>query len=186
MKTATIMKRIIISFVVLLFAVTAWSQSGSQTKSFSWHGLSISYPDSYTITDKEYDRQNKTYTFICTTTNEDNVSMVTIGFSNKLAKDLSTSLARKVFFKDIIPAIVSGLESGEDSFKSLKTGDIKDFPIPYSNVAVDYTAMVEDVDVQGEIVVFIQHNYIVTCILIADSPQHVQELEEIIKTITVK
>ena len=134
----------------------------------------------------KYDRQNKTYSFICTTTDEDNVSMATIGFSKKMAKDLSSSLARKVFFKDIIPAIVSELESGEDSFKSLKAGDIKEFPIPYPNVSADYTAMVEDVDVQGEIVVFIQHDYIVTCILIAESPQQVLELDEIIKTITVK
>lgn len=180
------MKRIIISFVVLLFAVTAWGQSGSTTKFFSWKGLSINYPDNYTITNKGYDRQNKSYSFICTTTDEENVSMVTIGFSKNLAKDLSTSLARKVFFKEIIPAIASELEAGEDSFKSLKTGDIKEFPIPHSNVSADYTATVEGIDIQGEIVVFIQKNFIVTCILTTDSPQHVQELEEIIKTIIVK
>lgn len=27
----------------------------------------MSYPDNYIITDKEYDRQDKSYTFICTT-----------------------------------------------------------------------------------------------------------------------
>lgn len=181
------MKRIIISFVVLLFAVTAWSQSGSRTKTFSWQGLSISYPDSYIITDKEYNREDKTYTFICTAPEDvEAVSMATISFSKNLAKDLSTSLARKVFFNEIIPAIVSELESGEDSFKSLKTGDIKKFPISYSNVSTDYTAKIESVDIQGKIVVFVEKDFIVTCILTADSPQHVQELEEIIKTITVK
>lgn len=178
------MKRIILSFFILVFAVTAWSQSGTKTKSFSWQGLSMSYPDSYTITDKEYDRQNKTYTFICTTPDDvEAVSMATISFSKNLAKDLSTSLDRKVFFNDIIPAIVSEMES---TFKSLKTSEVKKFPISYSNVSADYTATVESVDVQGKIVVFIQKDFIVTCILTADSPQHVQELEEIIKTITVK
>lgn len=178
------MKRIIISLVVLLFAVTAWSQSGSKTKTFSWQGLSISYPDSYIITDKEYDREDKTYTFICTAPEDvEAVSMATISFSKNLAKDLSTSLARKVFFNEIIPAIVSELGS---TFKSLKTSDVKEFPIPYSNVSADYTATVEGIDIQGKMVVFIQKNFIVTCILTADSPQHVQELEEIIKTITVK
>lgn len=178
------MKRIILSFFILVFAVTAWSQSGSKTKSFSWQGLSMSYPDSYTITDKEYDRQNKTYTFICTTPDDvEAVSMATISFSKNLAKDLSTSLDRKVFFNDIIPAIVSEMES---TFKSLKTSEVKKFPISYSNVSADYTATVESVDVQGKIVVFIQKDFIVTCILTADSPEHVQELEEMIKTITVK
>jgi hypothetical protein len=181
------MKRVILSFTILVFAVTAWSQSGSKTKTFSWQGLSMSYPDNYVITDKEYDRQEKTYTFICTTPDDvDAVSMATISFSKNLAKDLSTSLARKVFFNDIIPAIVSGLESGEDSFKSLKTGDIKEFPIPYSNVSTDYTAKIESVDIQGRIVVFVEKDFIVSCILIADSPERVQELDEIIKTITVK
>lgn len=178
------MKRIILSFFILVFAVTAWSQSGSKTKSFSWQGLSMSYPDSYTITDKEYDRQNKTYTFICTTPDDvEAVSMATISFSKNLAKDLSTSLDRKVFFNDIIPAIVSEMES---TFKSLKTSEVTKFPLPYSNVSADYTATVESVDVQGKIVVFIQKDFIVTCILTADSPEHVQELEEMIKTITVK
>lgn len=178
------MKRIILSFFILVFAVTAWSQSGTKTKSFSWQGLSISYPDSYIITDKEYDRQNKTYTFICTTPDDvEAVSMATISFSKNLAKDLSTSLDRKVFFNDIIPAIVSEMES---TFKSLKTSEVKKFPISYSNVSADYTATVESVDVQGKIVVFIQKDFIVTCILTADSPEHVQELEEMIKTITVK
>lgn len=178
------MKRILFSFAILLFAITAWSQGGPTTKSFSWKGLSLSYPDNYTITDKEYDRAEKTYTFICTTPEEeDALSMVTIGFSKNLAKDLSNSLARKVFFNEIIPALVSELES---SFKSLKTSDIKEFPIPYPNVSADYTAIVEGVDVQGKMVVFIHKEYIVTCILSADSPQHVQELEEIIKTITMK
>lgn len=178
------MKRIILSFFILVFAVTAWSQSGTKTKSFSWQGLSMSYPDSYTITDKEYDRQNKTYTFICTTPDDvEAVSMATISFSKNLAKDLSTSLDRKVFFNDIIPAIVSEMES---TFKSLKTSEVKKFPISYSNVSADYTATVESVDVQGKIVVFIQKDFIVTCILTADSPEHVQELEEMIKTITVK
>ena len=178
------MKRIILSFTILLFAVTAWSQSGSKTKSFSWQGLSMSYPDNYIITDKEYDRQNKTYTFICTTPDDvEAVSMATISFSKNLAKDLSTSLDRKVFFNDIIPAIVSEMES---TFKSLKTSEVKKFPISYSNVSADYTATVESVDVQGEIVVFIQKDFIVTCILTADSPERVQELDEIIKTITVK
>ena len=181
------MKRVILSFTILVFAVTAWSQSGSKTKTFSWQGLSMSYPDNYVITDKEYDRQEKTYTFICTTPDDvDAVSMATISFSKNLAKDLSTSLARKVFFNDIIPAIVSGLESGEDSFKSLKTGDIKEFPIPYSNVSTDYTAKIESVDIQGRIVVFVEKDFIVSCILITDSPERVQELDEIIKTITVK
>ena len=144
----------------------------------------MSYPDSYTITDKEYDRQNKTYTFICTTPDDvEAVSMATISFSKNLAKDLSTSLDRKVFFNDIIPAIVSEMES---TFKSLKTSEVKKFPISYSNVSADYTATVESVDVQGKIVVFIQKDFIVTCILTADSPEHVQELEEMIKTITVK
>lgn len=179
------MKRVILSFTILLFAVTAWSQSGSKT--FSWQGLSMSYPDNYIITDKEYDRHDKTYSFICTTPDDvDAVSMATISFSKNLAKDLSTSLSRKVFFNEIIPAIVSGLESGEDSFKSLKTGDVKEFPIPYSNVSTDYTAIIESVDVQGRIVVFVQKDFIVTCILIADSPEHVRELDDIIKTITVK
>lgn len=178
------MKRIILSFFILVFAVTAWSQSGTKTKSFSWQGLSISYPDSYIITDKEYDRQNKTYTFICTTPDDvEAVSMATISFSKNLAKDLSTSLDRKVFFNDIIPAIVSEMES---TFKSLKTSEVTKFPISYSNVSADYTATVESVDVQGKIVVFIQKDFIVTCILTADSPEHVQELEEMIKTITVK
>lgn len=178
------MKRIILSFFILVFAVTAWSQSGTKTKSFSWQGLSMSYPDNYVITDKEYDRQNKTYTFICTTPDDvEAVSMATISFSKNLAKDLSTSLDRKVFFNDIIPAIVSEMES---TFKSLKTSEVKKFPISYSNVSADYTATVESVDVQGEIVVFIQKDFIVTCILTADSPEHVQELEEMIKTITVK
>jgi hypothetical protein len=180
------MKRIVFSFLILVFAVTAWSQNGSKTKSFSWQGLSLSYPDNYVITDKEYDRQEKSYTLICTTTGEDNVSMVTIGFSKTLAKDISSSLARKVFFKEIIPAIVSELGSGEDSFKSIKTGDIKEFPIPYSNVSTDYTATIENVDVQGRIVVFVQNKYIVTCILTAESPEYLQELDEIVKTITVK
>ena len=178
------MKRIILSFFILVFAVTAWSQSGSKTKSFSWQGLSMSYPDNYIITDKEYDRQNKTYTFICTTPDDvEAVSMATISFSKNLAKDLSTSLDRKVFFNDIIPAIVSEMES---TFKSLKTSEVTKFPISYSNVSADYTATVESVDVQGKIVVFIQKDFIVTCILTADSPEHVQELEEMIKTITVK
>ena len=178
------MKRIILSFFILVFAVTAWSQSGTKTKSFSCQGLSISYPDSYIITDKEYDRQNKTYTFICTTPDDvEAVSMATISFSKNLAKDLSTSLDRKVFFNDIIPAIVSEMES---TFKSLKTSEVKKFPISYSNVSADYTATVESVDVQGKIVVFIQKDFIVTCILTADSPERVQELDDIIKTITVK
>ena len=178
------MKRIIFSFVILLVTVSAWSQSGSTTKSFSWQGLSISYPENYVITDKEYDRQDKTYTFICTSPeDEDAISMATISFSKNLAKDLSTSLARKVFFDEVIPAIVAELGS---TFKSLKTSDVKEFPIPYSNVSVDYTATVESVDIQGRIVVFIQKNYIVSCLLTADSPEHVQELDEIIKTITVK
>lgn len=178
------MKRIIFSFVILVFAVTAWSQNGSKTKSFSWQGLSLSYPDNYIITDKEYDRQDKSYTFICTTPeDEESISMVTISFSKNLGKDLSTNLARKVFFDEVIPAIVSELGS---TFKSLKTSDVKEFSIPYSNVSADYTATVESVDIQGRIVVFIQKNYIVTCLLTADSPEHVQELDEIIKTITIK
>jgi hypothetical protein len=178
------MKRVILSFTILLFAVTAWSQSGSKTKSFSWQGLSMSYPDNYIITDKEYDRQDKSYTFICTTPDDvDAVSMATISFSKNLAKDLSTSLSRKVFFNEIIPAIVSEMEG---TFKSLKTSEIKEFPIPYSNVSADYTATVEGIDIQGEIVVFIQKDFIVTCILTADSPERVQELDDIIKTITVK
>lgn len=178
------MKRIIFSFVILVFAVTAWSQSGATTKSFSWQGLSLSYPNNYIITDKEYDRQDKSYTFICTTPEDaEAVSMATISFSKNLAKDLSTSLSRKIFFNEIIPAIASELEN---TFKSLKISDVKEYPISYSNVSVDYTAAVESVDVQGRIVVFIQKNYIVTCLLTADSPEHVQELDEIIKTITVK
>ena len=178
------MKRIIFSFVILLVAVTAWSQSGATTKSFSWQGLSISYPENYVITDKEFDRQDKTYTFICTSPeDEDAISMATISFSKNLAKDLSTSLARKVFFDSVIPAIVAELEN---SFKSLKTSDVKEFPIPYPNVSADYTATVEGVDIQGRIVVFIQKNYIVSCLLTADSPERVQELDDVIKTITVK
>lgn len=178
------MKRVILSFTILLFAVTAWSQSGSKTKSFSWQGLSMSYPDNYIITDKEYDREDKTYTFICTVPEDvEAVSMATISFSKNLAKDLSTSLARKVFFNEIIPAIVSEMEG---TFKSLKTSEIKEFPIPYSNVSADYTATVEGIDIQGKMVVFIQKNFIVTCILTADSPERVQELDDIIKTITVK
>jgi len=180
------MKRVILSFFILVFAVTAWSQNGSKTKSFSWKGLSMIYPDNYIITEKNYNRQDKTYTFICTTNDVDAVSMVTISFSKNLAKDLSTSLSRKVFFNDIIPALVSELESGEDSFKSLKTDDVKEFPIPYSNVSTDYTAKIESVDIQGRIVVFVEKDFIVTCILIADSTEHVQELDDIIKTITVK
>jgi len=109
--------------------------------------------------------------------------MVTISFSKNLAKDLSTSLSRKIFFDEVIPAIVSELGN---TFKSLKTSDVKEYPIPYSNVSVDYTATVESVDIQGRIVVFIQKNYIVSCLLTADSPEHVQELDDIIKTITVK
>jgi hypothetical protein len=178
------MKRVILSFFILLVAVTAWSQGGTTTKSFSWQGLSISYPDNYTITDKEFDRQDKTYTFVCTTPeDEEDISMVTISFSKNLAKDLSTSLSRKIFFDEVIPAIVSELGN---TFKSLKTSDVKEYPIPYSNVSVDYTATVESVDIQGRIVVFIQKNYIVSCLLTADSPEHVQELDDIIKTITVK
>jgi len=178
------MKRIIFSFVILVFAVTAWSQTGSKTKSFSWQGLFLSYPDNYIITDKEYDRQDKSYTFICTTPeDEESISMVTISFSKNLGKDLSTNLARKVFFDEVIPTIVSELGS---TFKSLKTSDVKEFPIPYPNVSADYTATVEGVDIQGRIVVFIQKNYIVSCLLTADSPEHVQELDEIIKTITIK
>lgn len=178
------MKRVILSFFILVFAVTAWSQNGSKTKSFSWKGLSMIYPDNYIITEKNYNRQDKTYTFICTT-NDVDAAMVTISFSKNLAKDLSTSLSRKVFFNDIIPALVSEL-AGEDSFKSLKTDDVKEFPIPYSNVSTDYTAKIESVDIQGRIVVFVEKDFIVTCILIADSPEHVQELDDIIKTITVK
>ena len=112
--------------------------------------------------------------------------MVTIGFSKKLAKDLSTSLSRKAFFKEIIPAIVSELESGDDSFKALRNGDIKEFPMPYPNVFSDYTAIVQGIDVQGEIVVFIQKEYIVTCIVTTDSSGCLQELDGIIKSITVK
>lgn len=178
------MKRIFYFFAILLFAVTAWSQEGATTNSFSWKGLSLSYPNNYTITDKEYDRTEKSYTFICTTPEEeDALSMVTIGFSKNLAKDLSNSLARKVFFNEIIPALVSEMEG---TFKSLKTSNIKEFPIPYPNVSADYTATVESIEVLGKLVVFIQKNCIVTCLLTADSPEHEQELEEIIKTITVK
>ena len=181
------MKHFTLSVLILLFAVTAYGQSGTTTKFFSWKGLSMNYPDNYTITNKEYDRQNKSYSFICTTTDEENVSMVTIAFSKKLAKDLSTSLSRKAFFKEIIPAIVSELGAGEeDSFKSLNTGDIKEFPIPCSNVYTDYTATVQGIDVQGKIVVFIQKNYIVTCIVTTDSSEYLQELDGIIKSITVK
>jgi len=181
------MKHFTLSVLILLFAVTAYGQSGTTTKFFSWKGLSMNYPDNYTITNKGYDRQNKSYSFICTTTDEENVSMVTIAFSKKLAKDLSTSLSRKAFFKEIIPAIVSELGAGEeDSFKSLNTGDIKEFPIPCSNVYTDYTATVQGIDVQGEIVVFIQKEYIVTCIVTTDSSGCLQELDEIIKSITVK
>ncbi len=183
------MKKSIVFCVCLalfVFSVTAYGQSGTTTKSFSWKGLSINYPGNYTITNKGYDRPNKTYSFICTTTDEENVSMVTIGFSKKLAKDLSTSLSRKAFFKEIIPAIVSELESGDDSFKALRNGDIKEFPIPYSNVFSDYTAIVQGIDVQGEIVVFIQKEYIVTCIVTTDSSGCLQELDGIIKSITVK
>ena len=184
------MKKSIVFCVCLalfVFSVTAYGQSGTTTKFFSWKGLSMNYPDNYTITNKGYDSQNKSYSFICTTTDEENVSMVTIAFSKKLAKDLSTSLSRKAFFKEIIPAIVSELGAGEeDSFKSLNTGDIKEFPIPCSNVYTDYTATVQGIDVQGEIVVFIQKEYIVTCIVTTDSSGCLQELDGIIKSITVK
>ena len=175
-----------VCFALFVFSATAWGQSCPMRKSFSWKGLSINYPNNYTITDKGYDRQNQSYSFICTTTDERVVSMVTISFSKKLAKDLSTSLSRKAFFKEIIPAIVSELESGDGSFKSLKTGEIKEFPIPYSNVSTDYTALVQGIDVQGKIVVFIQNNCIVMGILTTDSSGCLQELDEIIKSITVK
>ena len=180
------MKHFTLSLIILLFSATAWGQNGTMTKSFSWKGLSINYPDNYTVTDKGYDRANKTYSFICTTTEEENVSMVTIGFSKKLAKNLSTSLSRKAFFKEIIPAIVSELESRDDSFKSLNTGDIKEFPISCSNVFSDYTATVQGIDVQGRIVVFIQKDYIVTCIVTTDSSEYLHVLDGIIKSITVK
>ena len=183
------MKKSIVFCVCLalfVFSVTAYGQSGTTTKSFSWKGLSMNYPDNYTITNKGYDRQNKSYSFICTTTDEENVSMVTIAFSKKLAKDLSTSLSRKAFFKEIIPAIVSELGAGDNSFKALRNGDIKEFPIPYPNVFSDYTAIVQGIDVQGEIVVFIQKEYIVTCIVTTDSSGCLQELDGIIKSITVK
>lgn len=177
------MKRIIISFVILLFAVTAWGQSGSTTKSFSWHGLTINYPANYIITDKEYDRQNKTYSFICTITGNDTVSMIAIGFSKKLAKDLSNSLSRKIFFKEIIPATISELEP---TFKSIKTSDIREYPIPYPNVSVDYTAFVENVEIQGKIVFYIQNDLLISAVITADSPQYMQELEEILKSVTIK
>jgi len=180
------MKHFTLSLIILLFAATAWGQSCPMRKSFSWKGLYIYYPSNYTITNKGYDRQNKSYSFICTTTDEEIVSMATISFSKKLAKDLSTSLSRKAFFKEIIPAIVSELESGNGSFKSLNTGDIKEFPIPYSNVSTDYTAVVQGIDVQGKIVVFIQKDYIVTGILTTDDSQYLQELDDIVKSITVK
>lgn len=180
------MKHFTLSLIFLLFAATAWGQSGTPTKSFSWKGISVNYPDNYTITNKGYDRQNKSHSFICTTTDDGYVSLVTIAFSKQLAKDLSTSLSRKAFFKDIIPAIVSELESGDNSFKSLHNGDIKEFPIPYPNVFTDYTAIVETIDVQGRIVVFIQKECIVTCILTTDDSQYLQELDDIVKSITVK
>lgn len=180
------MKHFTLSLIILLFSATAWGQSGPMPKSFSWKGISIKYPNNYTITDKGYDRQNKSYSFICTITDEETVSMSTISFSKKLAKDLSTSLSRKAFFKEIIPAIVSELESGNGSFKSLNIGDIKEFPIPYSNVYTNYTAAVQGIEVQGKIVVFIQKDYIVSCILTTDSSEYPQELDDIIKSIKVK
>ena len=180
------MKHFTLSLIILLFAATAWGQSGTPTKSFSWKGLSLSYPDNYTITNKGYDRPNKSHSFICTTTDDGYVSMVTITFSKQLAKDLSTSLSRKAFFKEIIPAIVSEIESRGGSFKALQHGDIKEFPILYPNVFSDYTAIIENVDVQGRIVVFIQKECIVTCILTTDDSQYLQELDDIVKSITVK
>ena len=180
------MKHFTLSLIILLFAATAWGQSGTPTKSFSWKGLSLNYPDNYTITNKGYDRQNKSYSLICTTTDDGYVSLVAITFSKNLAKELSTSLSRKAFFKEIIPAIVSELESRDDTYKSLQHGDIKEFPIPYPNVFSDYTAIVETIDVQGRIVVFIQNEFIVTCILTTDDSQYLQELDDIVKSITVK
>lgn len=182
------MKQFTLSLIILLFAATAWGQNGTPTKSFSWKGLSINYPGNYTITDKEYDRQNKSYSFICTISeDEEAVSLVTISFSKKIVKDnLSASLSRKVFFKEIIPAIVSEIESGDGSFKDLNIGDIKEFPIPYSNVSTDYTAKVETIDVQGRIVVFILNECVITSILITDSAEYLQELDNIVKSITVK
>jgi len=180
------MKHFTLSLIILLFAATAWGQSGTTTKSFSWKGLSLNYPDNYTITNKRYDRPNKSHSFICTTTDDGYVSLVAITFSKNLAKELSTSLSRKAFFKEIIPAIVSELESRDDTYKSLQHGDIKEFPIPYPNVFSDYTAIVETIDVQGRIVVFIQNEFIVTCILTTDDSQYLQELDDIVKSITVK
>ena len=176
------MKRIFFFSAILLFTSTVWSQVGPSMKSFSWKGLSINYPDNYTIIEKEYDRQNKSHNFICTTT-EDKVSMVTVSFLKNLAKDISSSLDRKIFFNEIIPNIVSEVSSSLDS---LKTSDVKEFPIAFPNVYADYTAIIENIDVQGRIVVFIQKESIITCILITESSQYMQELDNIIKTITVK
>ena len=109
--------------------------------------------------------------------------MVTVSFLKNLAKDISSSLDRKIFFNEIIPNIVSEVSSSLDS---LKTSDVKEFPIAFPNVYADYTAIIENINVQGRIVVFIQKESIITCILITESSQYMQELDNIIKTITVK
>lgn len=173
------MKRIILSFAILLFATTAWSQ-GSLQHLFSWHGLSFYYPIEYNISDKEYDSNDKTYTVSCEG-KDDDLSILSVNYF-KVPKKGTTP---QELIEDGIGALVEELNNS-NSFESVKIGTITEFPISYLNSSFEYTAIVQSINVQGRAIVFSHKNYLVICLLAADSPEHYQELESILKTMTLK
>ncbi|MBR4135863.1 MAG: hypothetical protein IKU03_05595 [Bacteroidales bacterium] len=177
------MKRITFLFAILLLTTTAWCQGGPTTKSFSWHGLSLNYPDNYVISDKKYDKQDKTFDFYCSIPEDDGeVSLVYIGMLGKMSGHPTKSECDE-FFQELMPPLIEELGN---SFQNVKTGEVKEFPIAYPNSSVDFTGSSNTTDIQGTMVIIIEKKKIVFCLLAADSDPHLQELNKIVKSIKVK
>ncbi|MBO4489637.1 MAG: hypothetical protein J5741_08310 [Bacteroidales bacterium] len=177
------MKRITFLFAFILLTSTAWCQGGPTIKSFSWRGLSIKYPDDYSISDQEYNKKDKTFSFFCSLPEDDDeLSLVYFGLLGKMSGHSSKSDC-DAMLEELMPPLIEELGN---SFQNVKAGEVKEFPIAYPNSSVDFTGTSSKTDIQGTMLVFIEKGKIFFCLLAADSDPHLQELNRIVKSITVK
>jgi hypothetical protein len=171
------MKRLFTILAAIVCTLTLYSQGVS----FAWQGLSMVYPSSYQITDKEFD--GEMYSFCCKTRNND-ISMIHFSF---LKNDVFKSLNKE----DAIEVAKEGIEKavGElrNSFSKTSIGETKiDRNHRYTYVYRTFVGEIMGTYIYGKTIILTSGDKYVCMILHAESTSLLKELNEIVNSIRLE
>lgn len=165
---------------VLLAAIVCSLTLYSQGRTFTWQGLSLTYPSNYMITDKEFD--GETYSFCCEIKNDD---IAMINFS--MVKNNLFAVGKK---EDLIDVAKESIEEiGGDMRKQFsgltlgKTQVNRDHRYVY--VYRNFTGKLVSIPIYGKVIVMANGNKYVCMVLQAESQSYLSKLVEIVNTVRI-